>query len=130
MSAAPDLVSLGVFTLKLPELVETCGFCFGHGQYMQRWCDAPRSPGACDLCDGAQWVYRERVCGSDGVSESVRRQIANMNGLVEDFSGTCLVVRCRGRRLYKPPQAITFGVCYAPERKELSYGWTVREPRP
>lgn len=81
--------------LKLPDTVATCKLCKGWGEYMQRWCDAPASTGTCDLCEGAQWVYRGERC--QPVPESVRHQIASANGLVEADRRTL-----RGGRLYYP----------------------------
>lgn len=68
--------------LRLPLDVMTCGLCKGHGQYMQRWCDAGRSMGACDGCCGAQFRYESTM---EPVPASVREQIKNENELVEDW---------------------------------------------
>ncbi|BCB22009.1 hypothetical protein [Bosea sp. ANAM02] len=81
-------------TLKLPETVEVCALCHGWGEVMQAWCDAPAGHGTCDLCVGAQWVYRHNA---KGVPESVRHQIANANGLVEAHRRTM-----RGGALFYP----------------------------
>ena len=67
---------LDVAKLKIPETVALCGHCLGHAQFVQRWCDAPPSPGACDMCGGAQFVYAGT---GKKIPRSVRDQIQNMN---------------------------------------------------
>jgi len=101
--------------LRLPIGVETCSYCRGHGQYRQFWCDAPRMPGVCGICDGAQWVYSET---NRGVPESVRQQIAVENGLREDFHASCLSMLMRRMRVLVPPDRKT-----TPERERDQLSW-------
>ncbi len=87
--------------LDLPETVVVCGLCRGHGQYRQRYCDAPAMTGPCDGCGGAQFRYRESM---RPVPETVRQQIANRNGLVPDRDVTCyaVLVNLRSAILVRP----------------------------
>lgn len=71
---------LDVAKIELPSSVVVCPHCRAHAQLVQRWCDAPPSPGACDMCTGVQFVYEAT---GKPVPRSVREQIANANpGLV------------------------------------------------
>jgi hypothetical protein len=56
--------------------VALCGLCRGHAQMVQHWCDAPPSPGACDMCQGGQFVY---AATARPIPRSVRSQIENTN---------------------------------------------------
>lgn len=104
--------------LLLPPAVETCRFCHGHGQYVQWWCDAPRMTGACEVCKGAQFLY---IGTSKPIPESVRQQVANMNGLVEAPRATDCLVRLKGYTLLRRPEfADKFPYV---ERKDLIYHW-------
>ena len=102
--------------LDLPETVVVCGLCRGHGQYRQWYCDAPSMTGPCDGCGGAQFRYRESM---RPVSETVRQQIANRNGLVPDRNVTCyaVLVNQRSPILVRPGASGRYGV----ERERL--GW-------
>lgn len=75
--------------LLLPEGMVTCGLCRGHGQFVQRYCDAGRMTGPCDGCRGAQFRYA--ATGAPAPA-SVRAQIATRNGLEEDRANTCYAV--------------------------------------
>ena len=65
--------------LALPELVRLCGLCKGSGAYKQRYIEG-LFLGPCDMCHGAQFVYR---ASAKPVPESVRQQIASANNLRE-----------------------------------------------
>lgn len=119
MTETRELIPSGEYTTILPASVRTCSYCKGHGQYSQWWCDAPRSPGACEVCGGAQWVYAGT---GKGVPESVRQQIAAMNGFTEHFDGTSYLMLLRGFKVLAPPDAFPLAD-QGKRSSELEYGW-------
>lgn len=91
---------LDVATLKLPETIQLCPHCLGHGQYEQWYCDAPRMSGPCGICKGAQFIYKDRCVP---VPKSVRAQIEVANNLMRETSATtyCALIEF-GPRLFHP----------------------------
>lgn len=105
--------------LRLPEYVQTCAHCKGNGQYQQHYIEG-RLTGSCPLCQGAQFVYSATA---QPVPESVRRQIASTNDLVESFETTAYGSLVRGH-----PRLLPRGVNHLKQEfvayKDLVEEWT------